>query len=229
MKNEKINFVHIPKNGGQAIKRNTNLRHRLTTARESAVLCSSQYVKNLLATMKKYGEHHGKAHARWRDWRPEIRKKRTFAVVRNPWSRTYSRWTFMNIIIKNRGEDHKAGYVPCSFEEFLEQRHEYGNLPFFWHRAVRGWYPQMDYVTDEEGNLRVDVLRTEHLNADITKYLGFDPHLERRNVSNTKKVDYRTVYTPETKKIVEDWYAQDIEFFGFTFDGPATKNLWNGL
>jgi len=87
----------------------------------------------------------------------------------------------------------------------------------------------MDYVTDEDGNLQCDVLRTESLNADITKYFGFDPKLQRRNVSNIKNVDYRDVYTPETKKIVADWYGEDIEFFGFTFEGPATKNRWKGL
>ena len=223
---QKVNFIHIPKNGGQAIKTNTTLRPFLTTARDSTNLCSPEYVTELLATMKKYGEHHGKAHARWRDWDTTARQRRTFAIVRNPWARTYSRWTFMNIILDNRGEKHTAGYQRCTFEEFLEQRHTYGSIPFFWHRAVRGWYQQMDYVTDTDGNLKCDVLRTEHLNEDVERYFGFDPNMLRRNVSNIKKIDYRTVYTPETKQIVADWYARDIEFFGFDFDSCATKNTY---
>lgn len=219
----KAYFIHIPKNGGQTIRRNTNLRNVISTSRISTDLCPPEYVKQMLATMKKYGEHHGKAHARWRDWDPSVREsKPVFANVRNPWSRTYSRWTFLN-----QGLNKIAINKRCTFEEFLEQRYEYGNIPFFWHSSVRGWYPQKDYVTDEDGNLRVDIMRTEHLSEDLSKYLKWDPKLERKNVSNLKKIDYRDVYTQETKNIVKDWYQEDIEFFGFTFDGPATKNIWN--
>ena len=30
----------------------------------------------------------------------------------------------------------------------------------------------------------------------------------------------------EEYDIVADWYKEDIDFFGFSFDGGATKNIW---
>ncbi len=34
------------------------------------------------------------------------------------------------------------------------------------------------------------------------------------------------LYTPETIKIIADWYKADIDMFGYDFDGGPTKNIW---
>ena len=41
------------------------------------------------------------------------------------------------------------------------------------------------------------------------------------------RIDYRDFYNDTTKQIVSDWFKEDIDFFGFTFEGSATKNIWN--
>jgi len=228
----RIHFIHIPKNGGMTIRRAPMLKHRITTSTPGHHI-SPEYTQQLLATMNKYGEHHGYQHARWRDLKPSTRKGKCFAIVRNPWSKVVSRYTFMMLALTpgtpgyNRTNANPT-YSEKSFEEFLEERHIWGGKEFFWHRAIKGWFPQIDHVVDENGKLHADIMRLEKLNEDVTKYFRLGKiKLDTRNVSNREKKDYRSFYNDTTKKIVEDWYAEDIEFFGFTFDGMATKNIWS--
>lgn len=238
---KKAHFVHIPKNGGMTIRRSPHLKNLITTSTPNTHI-NPQYTKDLLTTMNKYNEHHGYEHARWRDLKPSVRNGRCFAIVRNPWSKVVSRYTFLMHIFQPENQSYKKiiknpNYKKCSFEEFLEERHEWGGKKFFWHRAVKGWFPQKDHVTDENGNLRCDILRLEHFDEDVMKYFELKQPLHVRNVSNgerthnktqvSNKRDYKEFYTNETKEIVADWYKQDIEFFGFTFKGTATKNIWN--
>ena len=94
------------------------------------------------------------------------------------------------------------------------------------HRAVRGWYPAYDYVSDSKDNVRCDILRLEHIDEELPKYFGFEKmHLRPRNVTGYKK-DYKDFYTKETIQIVADWYKKDIDYFGFDFDTGATRNLY---
>lgn len=223
----KINFIHIPKNGGVTIK-HTHLENLISPSSPDKFV-NPTYTKDLLDVMKKYGEHHGYGHARWRDLNNQAQKNKSFAMVRNPWSRTVSRYTFLLAVFTNPNNPvhSNPNYNIVSFEEFLEERHKWGNIPYFWHRAIHGWYLQKDYVTDVDGKLCVDVMRFENFDEDLNKYFNTDFEFDRRNISNNDNRDYRDFYTVTTKKIIEDWYAEDIKYFGFTFDGPATKNIWN--
>ena len=214
-------FIHIPKNAGVSIHRAPALQGRLVRP-EPFFHNSRSDALALVAIMKAQGEHHGIQHARWRDVHPKVRQKlRAVALVRNPWARVVSRWRFAQTAI--HAGKLAPDYVPETFEGFLEERHEYGNRPLYWHRAIRGWYPQADYVTDEAGALRVDILRVEAMDRDVMRYFGLDAPIAPRNVSTGPKQDYRSFYTPETIRAVADWYAADIELFGFDFDTPATR------
>ncbi len=223
----KKHFIHIPKNAGMTIRLCNELKPRITLSGKSN-LVSQEYANTLLKTMNKYGEHHGYEHARWRDVKKSLRNGPCFAIVRNPWAKVVSRYTFLIHEIERGAEAviNNPTYIRCSFEEFLEQRQLWVK-PYFWHRAIKGWYQQKDHVVDESGNLRCDILRAEELNKDINEYFSVNLKLQSRNVSNTGKKDYKLFYTPLTKKIIEDWYSEDIEFFGFKFDGIATKHIWN--
>lgn len=225
---DKVHFIHIPKNAGMSIRKSPELKERITTSTKNNHI-SAEYSNNLHRTMKKYNEHHGDEHARWRDLKKSIRNGKCFAVVRNPWSKVVSRFTFLTLLFeqKNKRVVESPYYSLKSFEKFLEERNEWGNKEFFWHRAVKGWYPQLDHVADKNKKLRVDILRFEFLEQDLKKYFNMNIPFHQRNISNIKRIDYRTFYNVNTKKIIEDWYAEDIDFFGFTFDGSATKNIWN--
>jgi hypothetical protein len=205
-------FVHIPKCGGMTIRK--GIPERIIVA-SSGNHISPQYTAELHNTMAAAGEHHGYEHARWRDFRKDLRDKyQALAIVRNPWARAVSRYTFSVVAEKN----------DYTFAEFLDERHIYGGIEYYWHRAIRGWYPMLDYVTDESGALRCDILRFG--TSDIERYFDLTGPLAIRNISNIDGKDYREFYGPEEYDIIADWYSSDIEFFRFTFDGDATRNIW---
>jgi hypothetical protein len=186
---------------------------------------SKEYTRELTRVMCESGEHHGYQHARWRDIHPSVTERLTsVAVVRNPWARTVSRFRFVQTAMQRGTAEH--GYSPTDFEEFLEERHKYGGREFFWHRAVRGWYPQADYVLDENDNLKVDVLRFENMDQEIQDYFGLPKPILKRNRSSSGSRNYQDYYSKKTKKIVADWFVKDIDFFGYEFDSGATKSVF---
>lgn len=216
-------FIHIPKNAGVAIAKHPELANRLVRA-EPYFHTSRAYTDELRHVMQAAGEHHGFQHARWRDLRDDARSRlRPVAIIRNPWARVVSRYRFAQTAVDHSKAS--ADYAAQTFETFLEERHDYGNRPFYWHRAIRGWYPQVDYVTDETGALRADILRQEALSDEATRYFGLKSAPRPRNVSTRDTgLCYQGYYTNRTRQIVADWYAKDIEMFGFDFDTAATRN-----
>jgi len=217
-------FIHIPKNGGMAIREAPQLQDQLVIANRRR-LKSRAYADGLKAHMNATGRNPGYEHARLRDVDLSVRKgTMAFAIVRNPWSRTVSRFKFA---LQTRNFEGNAPKLSkTEFEAFLEERHKWGEEPYFWHRAVAGWYPQEDYVVDERNEIAADILRQENLSGEMQAYLGLGGELERRNISKASGADYRDIYTPETIQVVADWYAADIDRFGFDFDTPASKNTF---
>jgi hypothetical protein len=217
-------FIHIPKNAGMAIRKNPELSNCLVSA-DPWFHFNRDYTQELAAYMAERGEHHGFQHARLRDIRADVRARlQPVAVVRNPWARVVSRYRFARTAIEIGTAD--DDYVAPTFEAFLEERHVYGNLPFYWHRAIRGWYLQKDYVVDEAGRLGAHVLRQEDLAAEATRYFGLKRPLPVRNRSRvSSERPWRDHYDDRTRQIVADWYAEDIDFFGFDFATGATQNF----
>jgi len=227
-------FIHIPKNAGRTIHRSKEIKQKILVNSSESI--KPDHLKKMKKVMEKYGEHVGSGmqHARWRDIKPNITSTHiAFAIIRNPWSKVVSRYTFNQSVIERKNK-HTKGYKSQTFEEFIEDRHVWGNIPYYWHRAIRNWYPQKDHVVDENGHLQCDILRLEFFDEEVVKYLELKSVPEKRNVSNGKIVknkivnqkSYKDFYTEKTIQIIGDWYNEDIEFFGFDFDTPATKNLW---
>ena len=80
-------FIHIPKNAGCTIRLNKELKNKIIDASPKTHI-SKAYTASLLDTMNTLGDHHGHAHARWRDFRGDLRANhQAFTIVRNPWAR----------------------------------------------------------------------------------------------------------------------------------------------
>ena len=163
-------FIHIPKNAGMTIRRSPMLNNRIIIA-GSNIHKSPQYSQAVLDKMNSLGDHHGFEHARWRDIHPTVRERNTaFAIVRNPWDRVVSRYFFAKKVIEIEKKVDPSYADISSFEAFLDERFKWGEEEYMWHRAVRGWYPAMDHITDEQGNVRCDCLRLENLSNDLIDY-----------------------------------------------------------
>ena len=225
-------FIHIPKNGGMTLY-NANkpiFNNRLIWANKD--LLNKKHVRAARLSKNWTGDMRF-SHARWRDYNQSVTNKhQAFAFIRNPWSRVISRYTYA--LKKRKAKHWRYGR---SLEGFLEERHEDEKIPFYWYRAIRGWDQQLDHITSESGELKCDILRFEHYSEDTVKYLNLQSPLPAYNVSNgnnlngtvVNKKDYKEFYNDTTREIVAQWYKPDIDFFGFTFGGGATKNIWNTL
>lgn len=217
-------FIHIPKNAGMTIRRSPMLNNRIMLA-GSNIHKSPEYSKAVLDKMNSLGDHHGFEHARWRDVHPSVRdRNNAFAVVRNPWDRVVSRYFFAKKVIEVEKKVNPDYADVSSFEAFLEERHKWGGEEYMWHRAVRGWYPAFDHVSDDRGIVRCDIIRFENLDVDLCKYFNLTSMSKARNVTAINKGTYRDVYTPETIQIVADWYKKDIDHWGYDFDSGPTRN-----
>lgn len=222
-------FIHIPKNAGMSIRHSDYLKDKILVA-GAALHKNAMYTKVLRDTMASLGDHHGEEHARWRDLSPTYTMKYdAFAVIRNPWDRVVSRYFFAKKVIEVEKKVPSSYADVSSFEAFLEERHKWGNREYMWHRAVRGWYPAVDHITDLQGNLMCDMISYENYEQDLCDYFKLPEMTRPRNVTGLNKGTYMDLYTPETIQVVADWYKADIDMFGYDFDSGPTRNTWRLL
>ncbi|MEM8678173.1 MAG: sulfotransferase family 2 domain-containing protein [Planctomycetota bacterium] len=132
-----------------------------------------------------------------------------FAICRNPWDWQVSLYRFV------RGfEDHFQHNMTTemSFDEYIHWRcHQDARL-------------QKNFLVDFRLRVRdIFVLRFENLHEDwgrLSTHLGVElPPLPHTNRSNAKNEAYKDYYTPETRALVEETFAEDIEYFNYSFDG----------
>lgn len=231
----KVMFIHIPKTGGMTLDKDPRVAKQIQK-------CDPQFLRPFYAMEVKaafdaYGLNYQFQHCRYKDVDMQWRNTRKFAcLIRNPWDRTVSQYFFAKKLSVEHGMTNETSVDPnISFEDFLQLRYKWGKKRYFWHRTTVGYYPQKVYVIDEDGEQQVDALRFEEYDKDTMAYFNLDTPIPKRNVSNgevkdgkiTGRRDYRDLYSASTRDMIGDWYQADIDHFGFTFDGGATKNYWN--
>ena len=178
----KLVFIHIQKTGGITVDRLLNER-----------------IPDLRGLVARHG------FASWGmdqldDWDEYFK----FAFVRNPWDRLVS-WYSMVTTLPREGNELRR-YVhdnSSTFEEFIYNCTGEVKIKEGVHYSFA--YNQLDYVTDEHGNVLVDFIgRLENFDKDIQEVfrrIGFEletvPHKNRSGHQH-----YSTFYTPETEMIV---------------------------
>ncbi len=197
-------FVHIPKNGGTSV--------RAALSRRGDVSLGEPFHSRYLDVVGELGLH-----------------LRYFCVVRNPWSRTASRYVFSKQTARGwASDDPRKRYIEqASFEDFVREQRifeipEHPGKP--WMGPMNSWFNQLDWITDEHQNVRCDCLRMERLEMDMETYFG-EPLIVVRENTTRDRYNYRDMYTTQLIEIVGETFQRDIDYFGFTFEGPATKGI----
>lgn len=138
-----------------------------------------------------------------------------FVVVRNPWAKVVSHYNYR---IKTNQTSMRDNSI--SFTKWVQQTYGPKKNRFYYNNP-KMFLPQSEWIKDENGNILIDkIIRFENLNDDfleMTKFLGFK-NISLPKINKTKKVDYRDYYNDRTKKIIEEWFSEDIRLFNYSFD-----------
>lgn len=132
-----------------------------------------------------------------------------FAFVRNPWSRAFS-W-YQNVM---RDENHQKRHkVPadCTYEKFLVS-----------HSNQWALRPQLYWLVDRKGDVPLDFIgRFENLAEGferVSEALKLDEGELPQMIASKSKRHYSDFYNDKTRKLIADRYAEEIEYFGYSFD-----------
>ena len=201
----RYHFIHIPKNGGQSVRYALELYRDVSLSRPF--------------------------HYRYVDIADSVgRDLKYFCIVRNPWARTASRYMFgiQNAQIWPDGDPRKEYIANATFEQYVKDQRilpipEHPDQP--WMGPLSSWFNQLDWIRDEDGRVACDCMRLERLSDDLSLYLDRQIEIPRKNVTN-QRYSYRDLYTDELIQLVADLFAEDIEHFGFDFEGGATRNVF---
>ena len=133
-----------------------------------------------------------------------------FSIVRNPWDRLISQYTYMRQRPDLRSYIGMESDAPLA--EYLERIAEIEHVQ---------WMPQVSFIQDAKGRDMTDFIgRFETLEADMQHVfarIGTNcPRLPRMNVSERER-EYRCYFDAATCLTVARMYAADIEHFGYTF------------
>jgi Sulfotransferase family len=198
-------FVHIPRTGG------TSVEEVIWPGDRTEAELWMGFVEPMRNRYQTGGLQHLLAH----QIRTEVGTETfnacfRFTIVRNPWDKAISQYTFMRRRPDLRALVGLAEDAPL--EVYLER------IALVQHIQ---WMPQVPFIQDQAGNQLVDfIARFETLEADmrlVFARIGIDcPHLPHRNGS-PRENDYRHYFDASTRETVALMYAADIKRFKYTF------------
>jgi len=137
-----------------------------------------------------------------------------FTFVRNPWDKVVSLYEY-----RRRKDKTKITSRNIPFTEWVKLTLGPQSDPFYYNN-IKSFQPQVEWLKDDEGVIAIDFIgKFESIRTDfeqIRQTIGTSAELPHLNA--TDRSNYRDYYTDETSQIVADWYHEDIEAFGYTFD-----------
>ena len=129
-----------------------------------------------------------------------------FSSVRNPYSRAVSMYK------------HESWDCAKTFKEFCRavKTNKYPHPRAKWHSSTL-----TEHIIDKDNNLKVDfVIRLENAQEDLNIVCDkiAIPRQQLPHKNKSKHRHYTEYYDDETRQIIAEKYARDIEFFGYEFD-----------
>ena len=201
-------FIHIPKTGGTSIEdiiwgpdRESRTAEQLwkTLVRPGFNKYQSGGLQHLLASQVRQEVGTDSFDACFK-----------FSFVRNTWDRAVSQYVYMK---QRRDLRRLIGMGRfTSFKGYLSRLHRATHVQ---------WMEQWRFILDDNGEQLVDVVgRFEHFERDVRLILGrleiscdTLPH-EKQG----RRGPYADYYDDESRELLADMYARDIELFRYTFD-----------
>jgi hypothetical protein len=134
-----------------------------------------------------------------------------FAFVRNPWERCLSahRW------FVRRGDLSNTPFRGFICDYFSNQYKQSPGKNFFQKMDL-----QINWINDQNGNNLLDFVgKTENFKEDFNTICDKIkiPRKQLPHKNKTKHKHYTEYYDDETKQIIAEKYAKDIEYFGYKF------------
>jgi len=136
---------------------------------------------------------------------PNWEKYFSFGVIRNPWDRTVSSYNYLTTKKQFTG----------TFFEYIHMFAE-GRL------KTAKKYAQHDMVKNCSYVMRFEYLQEDF--NEVCKLIGIQPP-NLPHVWKTEHKPYTELYTEEMKQIIAEASSGDVEEYGFSFEGTATKNV----
>jgi hypothetical protein len=136
----------------------------------------------------------------------------SFAVVRNPFERMCSLYVYLR-----QNEKFAAEMQSLRFEDFLGlyDRHD------TWIERLHSSRPQIDFVTDSQGNCLVSRMahfeRLQDDMAEVSKEVSTALQSVRKKSGYWNASTYREFYSARGRAIVASRFSADLERFGYEF------------
>jgi len=139
----------------------------------------------------------------------------SFTFVRNPWDKMASDYLWMT---NSDGRRRKG-----TFLEYLNNENDFDleNLKKETFYRYDHILPQTDFILNKKGERMINFVgKFENLQEDFNvacDKIGV-PRKELPHENATKHKHYTEYYDDETRQIVAEKYAKDIEYFGYKFE-----------
>ena len=205
--NKRVNFIRIPKNASTSLY---NYFGVTNTIRDNYLSVDNEVYKNIFAPS------HCRLEFAIKEFGERILSLPTLAVIRNPYDRMVSMYFFAQKTKLNRVYDMDFQ----NFLEFCEHSQELSSDPNFFHS-----WSQKSFI-EVDNNIRADsLLSFENLQEDLDKFLyefNLKDFYEKAGVSlkkdnSTEHENFKQYYCSKSKKIVENIWGEDIDYFLYTF------------
>ena len=137
----------------------------------------------------------------------------SFAFVRNPWDKVASHYHYRVKTNQTGLGDH-----PIPFTDWVRIAYRDRAAPYYDHPKM--FLPQVDWISDREGRSLVNYVgRFETLSDDFAQICArIGSAAKLPHLKSSPRGDYRQYYDDRSAGIVADYFARDIEAFGYRFD-----------